>query len=262
MRIGRPRTLLGLVLVALALVTLPLLIAIGNAALKLGQLAAESEAVAGESATTSVENQRVQSLLTNLERNARQYLVLREEELLALYDSDQAALKESVRVLLSMPQDPAVVAQLQQLEKSAEDMRAVLARNAPSEQALEIVVNGFRAMNDAARNISQGMRMARNMQLNALQDSTREAQQALMWQSAALIPGTIVLILFFLVLVGRPLRQVDRAIRELGSGDFSHSIAVTGPRDIATLGRQLEWLRHRLKESTEEKNKFLRHMSH
>jgi len=68
--------------------------------------------------------------------------------------------------------------------------------------------------------------------------------------------------LFFLLLVGRPMRQVDRAIRELGKGDFSHSIEVTGPNDIQTLGRQLEWLRHRLKESTDEKNKFLRHMSH
>jgi len=37
---------------------------------------------------------------------------------------------------------------------------------------------------------------------------------------------------------------------------------VSGPNDIETLGRQLEWLRHRLKESTDEKNKFLRHMSH
>jgi two-component system, NtrC family, sensor histidine kinase GlrK len=62
--------------------------------------------------------------------------------------------------------------------------------------------------------------------------------------------------------VGRPLRQVDRAIRELGEGDFGRPITVSGPHDIETLGRQLEWLRHRLKESTDEKNKFLRHMSH
>src|SRR5690606_13154672 len=204
-------------------------------ALKLGQLAAESEAVAGESATTSVENQRVLSLLTNLERNARQYLVLREEELLGLYDSDQAALKDSLRVLRSLPQDPTVAAQLEQLDKAAEDMRRLLGRGAPSEQALELVVNSFRTMNDTARSISQGMRLARNQQLTQLQESTREAQQALMWQSAALIPGTIVLIMFFLVLVGRPLRQVDRAIRELGSGEFGHTIEVTGPRDIATL---------------------------
>jgi len=98
--------------------------------------------------------------------------------------------------------------------------------------------------------------------LNALRDSTRNAQRTLAWQSAAMIPGSLVLVLFFLLLVGRPMRQVDRAIRELGKGDFSHEIRISGPNDIETLGRQLEWLRHRLKESTDEKNKFLRHMSH
>jgi two-component system sensor histidine kinase GlrK len=98
--------------------------------------------------------------------------------------------------------------------------------------------------------------------LNELQANTKSAQQSLWWKAAALIPGTVVLVLLFLLLVGRPMRQVDRAIRELGEGDFSRPISVRGPADIETLGRQLEWLRNRLKESTDEKNKFLRHMSH
>src|SRR5690606_4628558 len=93
-------------------------------------------------------------------------------------------------------------------------------------------------------------------------ESTRGAQEALAWQAMLLLPGTVVLIVFFLLLVGRPMRQVDRAIRKLGEGDFGQPITVRGPLDIEALGRQLEWLRERLKESTEEKNKFLRHMSH
>ena len=98
--------------------------------------------------------------------------------------------------------------------------------------------------------------------LETLQENTRSAQQELAWLSAALIPGTLVLVGLFLLLVGRPMRQIDRAIRELGEGDFGRPITVSGPHDIEILGRQLEWLRHRLKESTDEKNKFLRHMSH
>ena len=76
------------------------------------------------------------------------------------------------------------------------------------------------------------------------------------------MPGTLILVGFFVLLVGRPMRQIDRAIRELGKGDFGREISVSGPTDIETLGRQLEWLRLRLAESSEEKNKFLRHMSH
>ena len=43
MRFGRPRTLLGLILLGLGLVTLPLLLAVANAVLKLGQLTTESD---------------------------------------------------------------------------------------------------------------------------------------------------------------------------------------------------------------------------
>jgi len=265
-KIGRPRTLLGLTLVGFALVTLPLLVAIANAALQLGRLAAESEAVAAESATTSLEAQRITNLLMNLERNARQFIVLEEDDWLDLYDTDLAELKKSIAVLGGLPQTPEVASQLSRLAQISDTTRAALESydvdEDRSEQALEIVIENFRAMSAAAREIQQGMRIARNEQLAALQDSTRDAQQALMWQTALLIPGTLVLIMFFLVVVGRPMRQVDRAIRELGSGDFSRPITVTGPRDIETLGRQLEWLRHRLKEQTDEKNKFLRHMSH
>ena len=49
------------------------------------------------------------------------------------------------------------------------------------------------------------------------------------------VPGTLVLVGLFLLLVGRPMRQIDRAIRELGEGDFSRPITVSGPHDIELL---------------------------
>ena len=271
MKFGRPRTLLGLTLVSLALVTLPLLVAIANAALQLDRLARESESVADESGTSSSESQRVSSAVNNLERYARQYnLLWRDESMsqqaqdtLQFYEDEIAALEQSIAKLAALQQSPEVEAQLNLLPRLARSLHsALLANELTEDETSQIIDFNFERMRTASTEIRDGMRISRNMQLEALQESTREAQQALLWQSALLVPGTIVLILFFLVLVGRPMRQVDRAIRELGSGDFSHPISVHGPRDIETLGRQLEWLRHRLKESTEEKNKFLRHMSH
>jgi two-component system sensor histidine kinase GlrK len=43
---------------------------------------------------------------------------------------------------------------------------------------------------------------------------------------------------------------------------LSDPVAVRGPTDLQALGRQLEWLRNRLGEIAEERNRFLRHMSH
>jgi two-component system sensor histidine kinase GlrK len=62
--------------------------------------------------------------------------------------------------------------------------------------------------------------------------------------------------------VVRPIAQLDAAIRQLGSADFSQPIAVRGPDDLKTLGERLDWLRRRLVELEAEKNRFLRHLSH
>jgi two-component system sensor histidine kinase GlrK len=261
-KIGRPRTLLGLILVGIGLLTLPLLVGVGNAVLELGALADESEAVVSESVTATLENQRVARLLTELERNAQVYLQLGERQRLAFYQTDHESLQQSLATLEQLPpQNEEIRAEIATLRSASANVLVALL-GAPTESTRTDVDAGFRRMNSAASSVTTGMRVFINERLNALEETTRTAQRALAWQAAALIPGTLLLVVFFVFLIGRPMRQVDRAIRELGKGDFGNPISVTGPTDIETLGRQLEWLRNRLKESTDEKNKFLRHMSH
>jgi two-component system, NtrC family, sensor histidine kinase GlrK len=261
MRLGRPRTLLGLILLGLALVALPLLVAVGTAVVTLGRHAAESDAVVNESAIITRENQRIATLLADMERNARQVPVLRDPALLGLYDSDLATLARSIAAIVDLPQGTDVAPRLEAIERAARDVRQAL-EGGLDNAGLEHVLEAFRVMNADAREVAQTTRGRVNEKLAALQESSEAARQSLVWQSAALVPGTLALILFFLMLVGRPMRRVDRAIRALGEGDFDHAIEVTGPHDIEALGRKLEWLRLRLMESAEEKNKFLRHMSH
>jgi two-component system sensor histidine kinase GlrK len=258
MKMQRPRTLLGMVLMGLAFVTVPLLVAVANAMVKLGQLAAESEVVLADSETATLENQRLDNLLDRMERNARQYLTLQNTELLTLYDGNHADFEKSVTALRALPSEPEVRNQLARLTSISKDAHRMLHGGA-TEAA---IVERFGMLTEATRAVADGMRATTNRRLETLQENSRSAQQELAWLAAALIPGTLVLIGLFLLLVGRPLRQVDRAIRELGEGDYGRPITVSGPHDIETLGRQLEWLRHRLKESADEKNKFLRHMSH
>ena len=265
MTLGRPRTLLGMVLMGLAFVTVPLLVAVGNAMIKLGELAAESEVVLDDSATATFENQRLNNLLAQMERNALLYFELQDvasaSDMLTFYDRDQAALEASMAALRELPSEAPIRDQLARLSTISKDVHRIL-RTRAIERPAAAVRERFGVLREASQVVTDGMRARMNERLETLQENTRSAQQELAWLSAALIPGTLVLVGLFLLLVGRPLRQVDRAIRELSEGDFGRPITVSGPHDIETLGRQLEWLRHRLKESTDEKNKFLRHMSH
>ena len=72
----------------------------------------------------------------------------------------------------------------------------------------------------------------------------------------------MLLAITFAVLIARPIRQLDQAIRQMGSADFTHAIEVNGPQDMRYLGQRLEWLRSRLHELEEQQNRFLRHVSH
>src|SRR5512147_1174430 len=219
MKMRRPRTLLGMVLVGLAFVTVPLLIAVGNAVVKLGQLAGESETVLSDSATAMTENQRISTLLMNMERNARQYVALKDvasaSNLLPLYDGDQADFEARLAALRGLPKNAEIAAALEQLATQSKDVHRTL-RGGRNEGAEEIIVERFRTMTAASRDVSQGMPILMDARLSTLQENTRVAQRSIAWQSAALIPGTAILVVLFLLLVGRPMRQVDRAIRELG----------------------------------------------
>ena len=57
-------------------------------------------------------------------------------------------------------------------------------------------------------------------------------------------------------------RSQTTLVQRMGEGDFDERIEVSGPQDLQHLGRQLDWMRLRLIELREEKQRFLHHMSH
>jgi two-component system sensor histidine kinase GlrK len=245
-------------------VTLPLLIAIGSAAFRLGQLTRDSEAALNTAAESTVQNRRLDTLLINMERNARQFLVLdpeRSARALALYREDELSMRESLVALSALPQATAAAEDLRLLAAEVDRVDELLLAGSATRSETS-VIDAFRNMDEAAARVDNTMRAAIDEQLTTLRDDSARAQRMLGWQAAALVPLTILLAVFFLLLIVRPMRKIDRAIREIGSGDYSRPIEVTGPADIQALSRQLEWLRDRLEESANEKNKFLRHMSH
>lgn len=266
MRLPRPRTLLGIILLGLGMITLPLLLAVGRATIQLDGLAANSAAMVEQSNKVTEQNQRLASILTSLERNARSWVRVGEPDYLDLYRRGLTDLQATGTNLLALPQDKITAGRLQVLIDSALELQTLLETDTTGGTDTlrrdNQVIGQFDFMNAAALDVDRGMRRLTTTKLKALEEEARRSQQNLAWQAGALIPGTLLLILFFVFLVGRPMRQLDRAISELGQGRFAQTIDVSGPRDLATLGRQLEWLRQRLLESTEEKNKFLRHMSH
>jgi len=262
MSLPRPRSLNGLILVGFGLVALPLLIAVVWALVNLDRLAEQSEQLVVSGVTAAENNRALAQQVASFERSARQYLVLRTADSLLLTRQDLAAIGETIDLMLPLARLADAAELAESVPQRAEAIVESLSQDVVSENDGQDAIAEFGTLRQDVTRLSSILSTHIEMELSALQASIRRAQRISAWQTAALVPGTIVVVLFFTLLVAKPIRQIDRAIHQLGQSGFSKSIEVKGPTDLEKLGRQLEWLRVRLLELAQEKNRFLRHMSH
>ena len=262
MKLRRPRSLNGLILVGFAIVALPLLLAVIWALVNLDRVAEQSEQLVITGVTATADNRRLVERINSLERAALQFEVLRTQESSDVLRKDLATLNKQIvdmRVLTEQANASALAASIATGARSIVD---TLSQDELDDQLAKAALARFAPLRERVDRLTGVLTLYVDSELGKLQETARNAQRASAWQVALLVPGTIVLVVFFIVLVSRPIRQLDSAIHQLGESGFSKPISVKGPSDLERLGRQLEWLRIRLLELAQEKNKFLRHMSH
>lgn len=262
MRWARPKSLSSLMLLGLALIAAPLLVAILNAGLQIRRLADTSQQLVLGSVQATRLSQDLFAQIAALERTARLYQVLGDTRYLELYGENDARLTRTRSQLARYLTAPPALDNLHELGGLQQAVSLDIAAAPPGSGTFATVLPRIDRMGELAARIAERGNAQIDADLTALQLQTERARERLVWQSALLVPLTIVAILALTLGIGRPLHQIDRAISELGSGTFSNPIAVSGPTDLGRLGRQLEWLRQRLLDLAQERNRFLRHMSH
>jgi len=92
MQWARPKSLSGLMLLGLALIAVPLLVAVLTAALQIRQLADTGQKIVVEGVTAARASQSLFSQISSLERTARLYDILNDANLLELYRHQDAGL--------------------------------------------------------------------------------------------------------------------------------------------------------------------------
>jgi two-component system sensor histidine kinase GlrK len=260
-------------LFGLALIAVPLLIAVLTAALQIRALADTGQKIVVEGVTAARASQELFSQISSLERTARLYDVLNDSNLLELYRRQDARLTATRIQLERRDQSPnsrKTLGELGELQRniglSVMSMQAGQAGQAGKGAVSATNATGmsrrFTELGALADKVAAQSNAQIDTEVAALEAQTQQARRRLLWQAALLVPLTIIAIFVLTIAVGRPLRQLDRAISELGEGTFSNQIAVAGPHDLERLGGQLEWLRQRLLDLAHERNRFLRHMSH
>jgi two-component system sensor histidine kinase GlrK len=262
MQFRRPRSLNGLILVGFGLVALPLLVAVVWALVNLDRLAEQSEELIFTGVAAAENNRRLTEQLGSLERVARQHAVLLNTDSLQLMQQDLATMQAALDEMRPLTELAGATPLLQSIGTTTRLLVITLGSPDSTTADMREAISRFAALRQRVTELTTILTAHVDNMLTELQESTRKAQKVSAWQVAALVPGTIILVLFFTLLVARPIRQLDTAISQLGQSGFAKPIEVKGPTDLERLGRQLEWLRLRLLELAQEKNRFLRHMSH
>jgi two-component system, NtrC family, sensor histidine kinase GlrK len=261
MRFLWPKSLSGLMLLGVAVIAVPLLVAIFNAALQIQQLADSSRAIATEGIGSARASEDLMSEILQLERATLQQQVLG-SKVLDLYRAHDAQLTDSRTQLTRQLRTPQGIQALTRLGDLQKLIASEIESAGANSQTIGATVPRFTEMSTLAQRIAVLSKAKIDAQIADIQRRTSASQRLLLWQSGLLIPLGVFAILVLTFGVGRPLRRIDRAISELGRGNLSHPISVSGPKDIERLARQLEWLRGRLLDFAAERNRFLRHMSH
>jgi two-component system sensor histidine kinase GlrK len=257
----RPRSLSGLILLGFAIVALPLLLGSINAAVEMRNLAATSEQLVVNGVAATQYTQALVRQVSSLERTVRLYQIIPRPALLDTFKQNRNLLVATLDSFERLPGgDP-------ERTKVIGDMRVTVTAitrdfNTRVPSRIAAAQRLFTQLSRDAGQLSTLAGAQTDRELKQLQSKTEKARRRLVWQSVALVPITLGLIALIVVFLVGPIREIDAAISNIGHGRLTTPVTVKGPSDLEALGRQLEWLRARLSEIAEERNKFLRHMSH
>jgi two-component system, NtrC family, sensor histidine kinase GlrK len=255
-----PRSFLGLCLASFILVAVPLVAALAYSAWHSERLADRSRSAVFNASQAARASRTLVNRISSLERLATLDTPAFDTDLGRVH----ASFRQVAQELLQLPLE--------------DDQRAALQITMDREQSLyQLLTSPRRGHGGADRHHVAAL--AADLAENAsevLAISTRVADREVMRlrADAESVQRQLVLLVIFSTAVAlglalaltrhiaRPIAELDGAIRQLGGADFERPIAVRGPEDLKTLGERLDWLRRRLVELEDEKNRFLRHLSH
>ena len=257
-----PRSFLKFILLSFLLVSLPLVYALAELILSLDRLQTQGRQAVQEAAQASRASRQLLEQAGTLERVVRQHIILEDAALLDDYARVRQDFRATIRQLSALPlrrQDSAALDRLAADEARLHDLLRAQPRASDAGQRL---VDGYVRLGDGAQAMLGATNELTERAIERLQDTAREGRQKWLYLVLATAGIALALAIVFAVLIARPIRQLDQAIRQMGTADFRHAVEVTGPADLRYLGQRLEWLRTRLHDLEEQQNRFLRHVSH
>ena len=257
-----PRSFSRLLAVGFTLVALPLVFALVNNAVSVDRLANRSQNAVYQAVQATQSSRRLAQQLTALERTARQIVILDDRSLLETYAANRRQFEQAVAEFTSLPLDAEQKNLLDDIVRGEAAAFDALSGPGPKSREAALAVESFIGLSEKAQALVGRSNALIDREVEAMRETADRAQRITFWQLLALVPVVVFLVIGFSILITRPIRQLDAAIRQLGGGQLRAPVAVGGPQDLEQLGERLEWMRRELLDVEEQKNRFLRQVSH
>jgi len=255
-----PRSFLGLCLASFMLVAAPLIAALAYSAWHSERLAEQSRHAVFNASQAARASRTLVNRISSLERLAMLNAPGLDPDLGRVHASFVLVAQELLQLPLEEDQLGALKKTMAQ-EQSLYDL--LTAPRSGPRGAARSAVAALAA--DLAENASEVLAISTRVADREVLRLRAEAESVQRQLVLLVIFSTAVALALALALtrfIARPIAELDAAIRQLGGADFAQPISVRGPEDLKTLGERLDWLRRRLVELEDEKNRFLRHLSH
>ena len=256
----RPKSTRRVILYGFALVALPLIAALVYAALRVDHLAEQSRSAVHQIAQAIHNSQLLGEQIKVMERAARQYIVLKDDNLLKAYQQSHVELSKTTRNLSMMSLGGVYQQRINHLVEAENELFGRMGEEGYNSSGA--LAPKFRELANMATGIQADSNRLIEQEVSSMRKTATDAQQFLFWVTMTLVPFTLVTAGLYTLFISRSIRQVEQAIENLGSSKTEEVVEVIGPRDLQHLGNRLEWLRKRLMEVDQEKTRFLRHVSH
>jgi two-component system sensor histidine kinase GlrK len=257
-----PQSISKFIFFGFFLVGLPLVVALVEQNQSLNRLAEESRKSVFESSRIAQLSQELYEQSTTLDRLARQYTILLNPAQINNYEHEHNSFNQILTQLEGAytGEKPDWLGRVR-----AEESRLWLDLQQFATQSgknVEALTDGFQAFVKQTRQVRSEAEEVAQLAVEGLTQTAHNAQRQwrlLMWMSLFI---AVALAFFLAQAIARPFKALDRAIRRLGSADFSREIEVKGPKDLQQLGQRLDWLRTRLQTLEDQQTRFLRNISH
>lgn len=254
----KPRSILQLTVTGFLLVTGVLIVALLITVRQLDGLSTQSQGVISRSVGAMAASRTLIEQAAAMERNARQYSIVGSEDMLAVYRDRRRTFGDAAQRLIRLGLDERMASLIYTLIRNEALAYRTLRRGDPVTPDNEV----YPRLLESAYEIADLVDEWTGSRLQDIETETSDTKQLLTLQAVLLVSSAVGLAALFTALITRPLLQMEKAISQLGKGEYGEQIAISGPRDLISLGGRLEWLRNRLEQLERQRTNFLRHVSH